>query len=105
MFSVLVLLTAVVCCNACHVEYNPPDTTNSPGCTDSEGNLHEFYSEWSNEHDTCVCVDFGIICCGRFDHHFQTETTSEIFYDNFGAFTDNDIGGNEEPSQGSGDEE
>jgi len=28
---VLVLLTAVVCCNACHVEYNPPDTTNSPG--------------------------------------------------------------------------
>ncbi|XDV43069.1 hypothetical protein PO909_011616 [Leuciscus waleckii] len=104
MLRLIVLLTAVVCGNACRLEtVNSQDTTDSPGCTDSDGNLHEFYSEWGNEEEICVCADFGIFCCERSlgGSDFTTtksiaESTVQIFYDNFGAFTDNDLGEPEE---------
>ncbi|XP_077094328.1 uncharacterized protein LOC143746404 [Siphateles boraxobius] len=103
MLRLIVLLTSVVCCNACRLETVNQETTNTPGCIDSDGNLHEFNSDWGNEHEICVCVDsveYGIICCERFDHT-QPEPTTEIFYDNFGAFTENDLGETEEePSIG-----
>ncbi|ROJ78960.1 hypothetical protein DPX16_15485 [Anabarilius grahami] len=69
------------------------------GCSDSDGNPHEFYSEWENGPETCVCVDFGVICCGRFwdDTVHMPESTPGIIGDYFGAFTENDVGETEEP--------
>ncbi|KAK7142517.1 hypothetical protein R3I94_012006 [Phoxinus phoxinus] len=103
MLRLIVLLTAVVYCNACRIEtMDSEDTTNSPGCTDSDGNLHEFDSDWGNELETCVCEKYRIVCCERFDTTTQPEpTTAEIVYDYFGAFTENDVGETEEdPSIG-----
>ncbi|XP_048047339.1 beta-microseminoprotein-like [Megalobrama amblycephala] len=92
-----VLLTAVVCCYACTLRMDGlQDTTDSPDCSDSDGNLHEFDSEWQTESEMCVCAHIGIICCPRFGNTFLPdpipESTPKIYYDDFGAFTENDIG-------------
>lgn len=75
MLRLFVLLTAVVCCNACRLEMFPTqDSTSSPqGCADSDGNLHDFFSEWESGPETCVCVDFGTICCKRFGNWGPTD--------------------------------
>ncbi|XP_056332963.1 beta-microseminoprotein-like [Danio aesculapii] len=73
-----VLFAAVAYCYACRLEQFPEDTTNNPqGCSDSDGNLHEFNSEWENGPEACVCVDFGIICCERTWETFGTPVPPE----------------------------
>ncbi|KAF4102108.1 hypothetical protein G5714_016908 [Onychostoma macrolepis] len=75
MLRLLLLFTAVICCNACRLEKLPTqDTTSSPeGCVDSYGNLHGFDTDWEQEHEICVCVGLGSICCERFGHWGVTD--------------------------------
>ncbi|KAK9959855.1 hypothetical protein ABG768_009953 [Culter alburnus] len=102
-----VLLTAVVCCNACRFErLNNQDTTGreEQGCSDSDGNHQEFHSEWENGPETCICIGSGIICCEKFGNNFAAhipedtivplipESTPGIIADYIGAITENDVG-------------
>ncbi|TRY93689.1 hypothetical protein DNTS_029398 [Danionella cerebrum] len=64
MLRLCVFLAAVICSNGCRVEEFSQDTTDNPaGCSDSDGNFHEFQTEWENGSENCVCANRGIICC------------------------------------------
>ncbi|XP_067222906.1 beta-microseminoprotein-like isoform X2 [Chanodichthys erythropterus] len=108
MLKLFVLLTAVVCCNACRfIKLNKQH----PGCSDSDGIHHEFRSVWEKGSETCLCLVNTIICCEKFGSNFAAhipedtivplipESTPGIIADYIGAITENDVGETEEPMQ------
>ncbi|XP_051578078.1 uncharacterized protein si:ch73-288o11.4 [Myxocyprinus asiaticus] len=108
MLRLFVLLSVVIYCNACYVQVSPTedsqtDTTDGPeGCLDSEGQIHELYTEWEWNSHNCVCVNFGTVCCQRFgEDSSPPELISRpgIIADDFRMFTEFETEAEETPNE------
>nr|XP_055028671.1 uncharacterized protein LOC129417843 isoform X1 [Misgurnus anguillicaudatus] len=54
-------------------------------CSDQDGNIHTFNTEWEDDTQNCVCSTYGTICCPRFGFG-----VTEFFADDFVTFSAND---------------
>nr|XP_055028672.1 beta-microseminoprotein-like isoform X2 [Misgurnus anguillicaudatus] len=87
MLRLLVLCTVVVYCHSCSLYgwETEENLSNPEDCSDQDGNIHTFNTEWEDDTQNCVCSTYGTICCPRFGFG-----VTEFFADDFVTFSAND---------------
>ncbi|XP_041125132.1 beta-microseminoprotein-like [Polyodon spathula] len=79
LFIAVVLLACMSLCNAqCHTENMKIDPKN-PGCTDKNGVVHPFGSQWKDKDCLqCSCSDSTIECCAMIPQYVGLPEHCEV---------------------------
>ncbi|XP_048046253.1 beta-microseminoprotein-like [Megalobrama amblycephala] len=89
LLRVCILLFMVVSCSAeCYIQkpevdlLSPEDIIDHlQGCVDSEGETHDFDSEWQNDCYNCLCTQSGIRCCNKIPTGIEHPEECEMVVD------------------------